>query len=71
MVRQKLRKVRNSYVVTIPVAEVRRLRLEVGELLDVDIRPLGRIPPLRPEVQEAFEASWQQHEAVYRYLADR
>ena len=56
---------------TIPAAEVRRLGLRVGEMLHVDVRPLDRWPPLRPELQEALDQSWQKNEEVYRYLADR
>ena len=39
MILQKLRKVGNSYVVTIPKEEVEHLKLEEGQLLTVEIRP--------------------------------
>jgi antitoxin component of MazEF toxin-antitoxin module len=70
MIQQKLRKVGNSYVVTIPKSEVERKGLRAGQLVAVDVQPLETLPKLRPELQEAFEASWARSEAAYRYLAE-
>ncbi len=70
MIQQKLRKVGNSYVVTIPKEEVERKGLREGQLLAVDVQPLETYPALRPELREAFEASWARSEAAYRYLAE-
>jgi len=69
MIQQKLRKVGNSYVVTIPKEEVRRRGLREGQLLAVEIQPLEVRLTLRPELREAFEESWARHEAAYRHLA--
>ena len=69
MIRQKLRKVGNSYVVTIPRAEVERQKLAEGQLLAVEVHPLEVRHPLPPDLQAAFDASWREHEAAYRYLA--
>jgi antitoxin component of MazEF toxin-antitoxin module len=66
-----MRKVGNSFVVTIPKDEVERLGLREGQLLGVEITPLEVRPVMRPEVREAFEASWERNEEGYRYLADR
>lgn len=63
---QKLRKVGNSYVVTIPKKEIERQQLQEGQLLTIEIHPA-----LSSELREAFEESWQRNEAGYRYLADR
>lgn len=71
MIQQKLRKVGNSYVVTIPKDEVERLGIEEGQMLAVEIQPLELRPVMRPEVREAFERSWNRSEKAYRYLADR
>ena len=71
MIRQKLRRVGNSYVVTIPKAEVERQQLKAGQLVSVEIRPLDVFPAVAPDVQEAWEESWRRNEAGYRYLADR
>ncbi|MEA2527839.1 MAG: Antidote-toxin recognition MazE, bacterial antitoxin [Thermomicrobiales bacterium] len=71
MIRQQLRKVGNSFVVTIPKEEVERQGLHEGQLLGIEVTPLEVRPVLRPELREAFEASWERNEAGYRYLADR
>jgi len=70
MIRGKLRKVGNSYVVTIPRDEVERRQLREGDLLAVEVTPLEVRHVLPPDLQAAFEASWKQHEAAYKYLAE-
>lgn len=71
MVYAKLRRVGNSYVVTIPREEVERLGLEVGQTLAVDAHPVEMRPVLPSDLMEAFEESWGRNEAGYRYLAGR
>lgn len=71
MIQQKLRKVGNSYVVTIPKREVERRGLREGQLLAVQVEPLEVRPVLPPDMREAFEESWRVDEAAYRYLAGR
>jgi putative addiction module antidote len=71
VIQQQLRKVGNSYVVTIPKDEVEYLELKEGDLLGIEITPLEIKPKMRPELKKAFEASWERNEAGYRYLADR
>ncbi len=70
MILQKLRKVGNSYVVTIPKEEVEHLKLEEGQLLTVEIRPAEIRPVMTPELRKAFEESWRRNEPGYRYLAE-
>lgn len=70
MICQKLRKVGNSYVVTIPKEEVERQNLQEGQLLTVEIHPAEIRPVLSPDLREAFEESWKRNEAGYRYLAE-
>jgi len=67
---QKLRKVGNSYVVTIPKEEVERQHLQDGPLLSIEIRPAEIRPVISPDLRKAFEESWQQNEQAYRYLAE-
>jgi putative addiction module antidote len=69
MITAKLRKVGNSYVVTIPRAEVERQQLREGDLLAVDVRRLEVRPALRPEIRRILEERWQEDEAAYRYLS--
>lgn len=70
MIIQKLRKVGNSYVVTIPKEEIERQHLEEGQLLTVEIRAAEVRPVLPSDVRKAFEESWQRNEAAYRYLGE-
>ncbi len=71
MIFQKLRKVGNSYVVTIPKDEVVRRGLTEGQLLAVTVQPAEVRPTLRPELRAAWDASWRRNQAGYRYLAGR
>ena len=73
MLIQKLRRVGNSYVVTIPKEEVERRGLHEGQMLSVEVQPveIEARPVMSPEVREAFERSWKRSEAAYRYLAER
>ena len=68
MIQQKLRKVGNSYVVTIPKEEVERQHLKAGQLVAVQIQPLELRPMMAPDLREAMEASWREAEHAYRYL---
>jgi antitoxin component of MazEF toxin-antitoxin module len=70
MIWQKLRKVGNSYIVTIPKEEIERQHLQEGQLLAVEVRPAEVRPVASPELREAFEESWKRNEAAYRYLAE-
>lgn len=71
MIQQKLRKVGNSYVVTIPKEEVERLGLREGQLLEGQITPMEVRPIMSRPVREAFAGSWKRSERAYRYLAER
>ena len=71
MLYQKIRKVGNSYVVTIPKDEVERLSLEPGQLIAVHIQPAEIRPVLPDALRQAFEESWADNEDGYRYLAGR
>lgn len=71
MIQQQLRKVGNSFVVTIPKEEVERQGLQEGQLLGVEVTPLEIRPVLRPELREALDEMWETDEPAYRYLAGR
>lgn len=71
MFNAKLRRSGNSFIVTVPRAEVERLGLVEGQLVSVEVRPLEIRPALTPELREAFEASWERNEEGYRHLAGR
>jgi len=71
MVVQKLRRVGNSFVVTIPREEIERQKLEVGQMVAVSIQPVEVRPVMSEELRKAFEETWQHGEAGLRYLKDR
>lgn len=67
----KLRRVGNSYVVTIPRDQVDEHDLEEGQLLAVHVQRAEIRPVLSEAAQQAFEDSWRDNEEGYRYLAGR
>jgi antitoxin component of MazEF toxin-antitoxin module len=68
VIRQKLRKAGNSYVVTIPKEEVERRHLKEGQLVAIEIQPLEIRPTLAQDLREAIEETWAEAEGAYRYL---
>jgi len=71
MIVQKLRKVGNSFVVTVPREEVEARGLREGDMVAIDVRAVELRPVLPAEIRKAFEESWKRNEAGYRYLAGR
>ena len=71
MIAQKLRKVGNSYVVTIPKDEVERRGWQEGQLLALQLTALEVRPVLGDDLREAIEERWERNEEALRYLADR
>jgi antitoxin component of MazEF toxin-antitoxin module len=71
MITQQLRKVGNSYVVTVPKEEVERRGWQEGQLLAVQLTPLEVRPILGDDLREAIEERWDRNEEALRYLADR
>jgi antitoxin component of MazEF toxin-antitoxin module len=67
---QKLHKVGNNYVITIPNEEVERLKLQEGQLLAIEIQPAEIDSTLSPDLHKAFGESWQRNEHSYRHLAE-
>jgi antitoxin component of MazEF toxin-antitoxin module len=68
---QQLRKVGNSYVVTIPKDEVERHGWKEGQHLAIELTEAEVRPVLRPELREILEKNWERNEPSLRYLADR
>jgi antitoxin component of MazEF toxin-antitoxin module len=71
MIAQQLRKVGNSYVVTVPKDEVERRGWQEGQLLAVQLTPLEVRPVLGDDLREAIEERWERNEEALRYLAGR
>ena len=68
MIRQKLRKVGNSYVVTIPRSEMEQQQLTEGDVVSVEVRRMELRPTLRPEIRRILDEHWAEDEPAYRYL---
>ena len=68
---QRVRRVGNSLVVTVPREAVETLGLAAGQFVGLQIEPLELRPRLRPAVQAAFDASWDEHADIYQELARR
>ena len=71
MITQRLRKVGNSYVVTVPKDEVDARGWEEGQLLAVELTEVETRPVLRPELRDIVDERWSEYEPALRYLADR
>ena len=71
MTTAKLRRVGNSYVVTIPKEEVERLKLNEGDTLSVEVRRLVLTPEMAPDVRAAFEWAMERYAGDIEYLKDR
>jgi antitoxin component of MazEF toxin-antitoxin module len=71
MIQQRLRKVGNSFVVTIPKDEIDRLHIVEGQMISLDITPMEMRPVLNPELKAALMEHWDEDVEAYNYLADR
>jgi putative addiction module antidote len=71
MLLQKMRKVGNSFVVTIPKEEVERLNLRDGDLVGIEVRRVTVRPEMAPDVRAAFDEVFDPAGADYLYLKDR
>jgi antitoxin component of MazEF toxin-antitoxin module len=71
MIAQQLRKVGNSYVVTVPKDEVERRGWQEGQLLALQLTALEVRPVLGDDLREAIEDRWERNEEALRYLAGR
>jgi hypothetical protein len=61
MIRVKLLKVEDNYIVTIPTEEGERLNLSEGQLLAIEIQLAGIDSTLSTDVDIAFEEIWQRN----------
>lgn len=71
MIRRKLRRRGNSFVITIPKREVERLHLYEGQSVLIDVQPLELRSVLSAELREVLDESWQQNATGYRALAEK
>lgn len=71
VITQQLRKVGNSYVVTVPKEEVERRGWQEGQLLALQLTELEVRPVLGDDLREAIDERWDRNVEALRYLADR
>ncbi|HUY75886.1 MAG TPA: AbrB/MazE/SpoVT family DNA-binding domain-containing protein [Ktedonobacterales bacterium] len=71
MVIQRVRRVGNSFVVTIPKEEMERQGLAEGDEIALEVRKVVVRPQMSPEARAAFERSLETYAADYEYLKDR
>lgn len=68
MLIQKVRKVGNSYVVTIPKEAMERQNIKEGDSVALEIRRVDYRVAMDPDVSAAFERSWELYKDDYDYL---
>jgi antitoxin component of MazEF toxin-antitoxin module len=71
VITQQLRKVGNSYVVTVPKEEVERRGWQEGQLLALQLTELEVRPVLGDDLREAIDERWDRNVEALRYLAGR
>ena len=67
---QQLRKVGNSYVVTVPKEEVERRGWTEGQLLALELTPVEIRPVLSADLSDLFEERWDRNLPALEYLRD-
>jgi antitoxin component of MazEF toxin-antitoxin module len=67
---QKVRKVGNSLVVTIPADFAEKHNIKAEDLLEVAVRQLALVPKLRPEIAQLAEEETSANVDALRYLRD-
>lgn len=71
MVTQQLRKVGNSYVLTVPKSEVERLDLREGDYVSMNLGKMELKPVLSSELQQLLDTDLPKLEPMLDYLKDR
>lgn len=66
----RLRKVGNSYALTVPAETVRRLGLVTGELVGLTVQKLDIRPVLDPEIKAILDETWDEDAPALRRLAE-
>jgi antitoxin component of MazEF toxin-antitoxin module len=69
MVTAKLRRVGNSFVVTVPREEIERKQLQEGQLVSIEVNPVEVRPALSPDLRETFETELAQSREALDFLA--
>jgi putative addiction module antidote len=70
MLLQKVRKVGNSYVVTIPRELMENQHIQEGDTVALEVRKVDYRVQMDPDVRAAFERSMELYRSDYDYLAE-
>ena len=68
---QQIRKVGNSYVVTVPKELVERNDWHEGTQVAVELTEMETRPVLRPEIKAIIDDIWEENVEAMNYLAGR
>jgi antitoxin component of MazEF toxin-antitoxin module len=71
MIVTTVRRVGNSYVVTVPKEMMERDHLQEGQLVALELTPVEQRPVLSPELKAILDESWDDLLPGLEYLADR
>ena len=68
---QQIRKVGNSFVVTVPKEVIEANNWEEGQLVALELTPVEQRPTLTPELRRILDEHWDDMLPGLQYLADR
>ena len=68
---QQIRKVGNSFVVTVPKEVIEANNWEEGQLVALELTPVEQRPTLTPELRRILDEHWDDMLPGLEYLADR
>lgn len=71
MIHTRIQKQNDSFFVVIPDEAMEEYDLHEGDQVAFQPTKLETRAILPPELQKAFDESWERNEEGYRYLADR
>ncbi|MCC6179657.1 MAG: AbrB/MazE/SpoVT family DNA-binding domain-containing protein [Chloroflexi bacterium] len=67
---QRVRKVGNSLVVTIPADVADRYGIKADDLVAVELTPLALVPRLAPDLEVLVDEMVEENREAFRYLRD-
>ena len=71
MITQQIRKVGNSYVVTVPREEMERLKLSEGDTVALQLNKVRMQIELPEDIRESLSRVLERHSGAIDYLADK
>jgi putative addiction module antidote len=71
MIMQRVRRVGNSLIITIPREEAERLELAEGDMVAASLNKVRMEISMSPQVRAAAERAMQEYSATLDYLQDK